>query len=228
MLFPNINPQMIQQACTAAALAMIATGTLQGPVQAAKPAAVDYFSAGVLPGKGKLNTPPASAGQGSFPANSNPGSQAVKWFEKFDDQIYTHKATEADRVILSRPFNQEAERVTEWADVAGKVAKRYRDLCGLLRQMPVPASLAGLKDYRDLTADWYADAAGVYEDLIKPRPPAKTMEELDAALDDIKARSQTLAQTSSNLKSMDMSLRRTYRVHLPRYEDALQQYVRSK
>lgn len=210
----------------------IATSLLLGfafanPAQAAKPA-VDYFSAGTSSNKAFTLPSYKTASQGSFPANSNGGSQAVKWFEKVDEMRFTHKAGEADRVILSRPFNQESERVREWTAVAAKVAKRYRELAQMLKAMPVPGNLPGVKEYRDLTADWYGDAAAIYEDLIKPRPPAKTIEELDASLDDIKARSQSLAQQISNLKSMDMSLRRTYQVHQDRTEDSLSQYVRSK
>lgn len=195
------------------------------PAQAAKPG-VDYFSAGTHSSKAKA--PPAQMPTGAFPADANPEDKAVKWFEKLDETIFAHKATAADRVILSRPFNQEAERVQQWTDKAAQVAKQYRQLAKTLKAMPVPDNMPGVKDYRDLTADWYDDVAAIYEDLIRPRAPARTMEELDALLDEIKARSQALAETNKNLKAMDVSLRKTYRVHLARYDDALQQYVRSK
>ncbi len=210
---------------------MIAAGLAAGivcasPAHAAKPT-IDYFSAGKTSGKAPASNF-AAASQGSFPGNSNSASATVKWFEKFDETVFSHKATEADRVILSRPFNQEAERVQQWTETASNVAKRYRVLAQSLKSMTVPGNMPGVKEYRDLTADWYSDAADIYEELIKPRPAAKTMEELDAAINDIKDRSHSLAQTNNNLKSMDMSLRRTYKVHLPRCDDALQQYVRSK
>jgi uncharacterized protein YukE len=210
---------------------MIAISLITGfayacPAQAAKPT-VDYFSAGKDP-KAHSNSSFTAATQGSFPGNSNSASATVKWFEKFDETIFSHKATEGDRVILSRPFNQESERVQQWTETASNVAKRYRQLAQTLKAMNIPGNMPGVKEYRDLTSDWYSDAATIYEDLIRPRPAAKTIEELDSAINDIKDRSHSLAQTNNNLKSMDMSLRRTYRVHLPRCDDALQQYVRSK
>jgi hypothetical protein len=212
----------------------IATSLIAGlafacPANAAKPA-IDIFSAG-SPSKAATSSPSpsfAAASQGSFPGNSNSDSQAVKWFEKFDEVVFAHKATEADRGILTRGFNQEAERVQEWTDTAEKLIKRYRELTKILRAMPVPGMLPGVKEYRDLTADWYSDAADVYAELIKPRPPAKTIEELQSGLDAIKTRAHTLYENNTNLRAMDMSLRKTYRVHLARTTDALQQYVRSK
>ncbi len=195
------------------------------PVHAAKPA-VDSFSAGGNSAHASTSFPTTT--QGSFPAASNKSNNAVQWFEKLDEAIATHRVTAAEQVILSRSFNQEVERVQEWSTIAAAVAKRYRALVAILKAMPVPAGFPGTQEYRDLNADWYNDAAGIYEDLIKPRLPAKTVEELDAGLQEIKARAEGLAQTSKNLKNMDMSLRRSYRVHMPRYDDALQQYVRTK
>lgn len=155
-------------------------------------------------------------------------SDPVKWFETMDELVSRRKPTSADRVILSRPFNQEAERVQEWINTAGKVSKNYRELAKLLKQLPVSPGLPGVADYRDLTADWYSDAAAIYEDLIRPRKAARTMEELEEQIQQIKDRAQSLSQANANLKAMDLSLRKTYKVHLARHEDALQQYVRGK
>lgn len=152
----------------------------------------------------------------------------VKWFEKFDDIIATHKPSAADRVILSRPFNQEAERVQKWTETADKVARNYRQLAKALKGLQVPSTLCGVSEYKDLTADWYNDAAAIYEDMIRPRRPSKTMEELDEIILHIKQRAQSLSQTNANLKAMDLSLRKTFRIHLARHDDALQQYVRGK
>lgn len=195
----------------------------------AKPAPkTDYFSAGSVPTTVSPLQSFKAATQGSFPLNSNNGSPAVKWFDSFDEAVFGKKVTEAEQVILGRPFKQEVERVQEWTSVAGKVAKRYRELAHTLKAMDVPSTLPGVKEYRDLTADWYGDAAGVYEDLIKPRRPSKTMEELDATLDEIKTRAESLSRTNANLKNMDSSLRRTYRVHMNKTTDTFGQYIRSK
>ena len=45
---------------------------------------------------------------------------------------------------------------------------------------PVPGTLVGVKEYRDLTAGWYGDIASIYDELIRPRKAAHTMEEFDA------------------------------------------------
>src|SRR5271170_5641272 len=100
------------------------------PAQAAKPA-VDYFSAGANPSKAGSVAGPSR--QGSFPENSQSGNPTVKLFEKFDETIATHMETEAEHVVLSRPFNQEAERVHQWTDTATKLAKRYRELAKILK-----------------------------------------------------------------------------------------------
>src|SRR5262250_2038411 len=89
------------------------------PAQAV-PHAVDTFS--VVTGQGKARStvaPAATAGKASTATPTTP----VQWFEAFDDAIAAHKPTAADRVILSRPFNQEAERVQQWTETAAKVAK---------------------------------------------------------------------------------------------------------
>ncbi len=215
---------------TIATASLIAGLMSAGPALAAKPPGaqaarptMDYFSAGASPSK-----IPLSATTGSFPDNSNGNSVAVKWFEQLDDAIFTHRPTAAERVTLSRPFNQDSERVEEWSRTAARVAKRYRELAKILRAMTVPGTIAGVKEFRDSTANWYDDAAGIYEELIKPRPPARTMEELDAALDEIKERAQSLADNNKDIKALELSLRKTYRVHLARYDDALQQYVRAR
>lgn len=188
----------------------------------AAPQAAEYFGRVTKPAMRQMREGAARpAIQNPDPAKDLP----VKWFESFDDAVASHKPSAADRVIMSRPFNQQAERVQQWIETASTVAKNYRQLSRVLRTMTVPAAMPGVAEYRDLAADWYADAASVYEDLIRPRRPSRTMEELEEAINQIKERASSLSQTNANLKAMDMSLRRTYRVHLAKHEDALQQYV---
>jgi len=152
----------------------------------------------------------------------------VEWFEKFDQLRAKYRPTPADRVILTRPLMQEEERVKQWSAVANKVAKNYTLLAKSLRDLPTPPALADVKQYRDLTADWYHDAAIIYDDLIRPRQPAKTIEQLEGELNEVKKRSENLAATIATLNAMDQDLRKQYKVHLAIQDDALQQYVKSK
>lgn len=196
------------------------------PGQCAPPAG-DYFGRVTSAPAKEITIPKSNV----FSITDSKGSACeanVKWFEKLDELVFSHKPSAADRVILSRPFNQEAERVQEWTETADKVAHNYRQLAKALHTLQVPSTICGAKEYKDLTADWYNDAAAIYEDLIRPRRPSKTIEELDETLLKIKQRAQSLSQTNANLKAMDLSLRKTYRIHLARQDDALQQYVRGK
>jgi hypothetical protein len=152
-------------------------------------------------------------------------SVAQNWFNAFDTTVNAHKPSPEDKVILSRPFNKEAERVEQYRVTAAKVAKNYRELARQLRDMDIPSTLVGVKAYRDLTADWYNDAAGIYEDLIRPKKPAKTIEELDVQLEEIQKRAQGLKQNNTSLAQMDMGIRKTFKVHL---NDSLWKYVSGK
>lgn len=168
---------------------------------------------------------PVIGRQGAFAMGSN-RTPVVSWFESFDDMKYTLKVSSDDLVVLKRPFNQQVERVQEWIRTAAKVSKNYRLLSDKLRGMQVPAKSPGLQRYRDLSADWYQDVALVYEDLIRPRPRAKTIEELNSMLTEIDERANSLKETRKDLMAMDRDLRQQFKVHLDKHEDALQQYVR--
>lgn len=149
----------------------------------------------------------------------------VSWFEASDDLIAKYEPTDFERVVMDKPFNQEAERVQIWTRTAAKIAHNYRTLAKALRASQIPGNHPELKEYIEQRADWYADAAGIYEELIKPRPPAKTIEELNAALADIKERSTALGETNKRLISMDMSLRKEFKVHLARNTDPIWQFA---
>lgn len=153
----------------------------------------------------------------------------TQWFEAIDKAVVKLRPTAADDVILNRPFNQDPERVEKWCDTAGKVSRNYRQLARTVRTLPLPSGMGGdVKEYRTLISDWYDDAALVFEDMIRPRPPANTMEELESQLNDIKQRGQSLARSNSDLGKLDKSLRKTYKVHRAHYDDALTQYVSRK
>jgi len=152
----------------------------------------------------------------------------VRWFESIDDAVAKYRPTPADEVILGRPMNQEAERVRQWIVTADKVAKSYRQLAKTVMSLALPLNNNELKSYRSLTADWYSDAALIYEDLIRPCAPYRTQEEMLESLHRLTTRADGLAQTRSNLRVMDQKLRLAYQVHPPRHDDMLQQYVSAR
>lgn len=169
---------------------------------------------------------------------AKPVSQATKpvrfatptqWFEAVDEAVVKLRPTAADDAVLNRPFNQDPERVEKWCDTAGKVATNYRRLAKTIRTLPIPVGVGNdVKEYRTLVSDWYDDAALVFEDMIRPRPPANSMEELEAQLNDIKQRGQALARSNTDLGKLDKSLRKTYKVHRAHHDDPLTQYVSRK
>jgi len=163
-------------------------------------------------------------GQGALGMMSN-RTPAVSWFESFDTTVFTLRPTHSDTVILTMSLNQELERVQKWTATASRVSRNYRLLARSLKNMSVPPDSPGLQEYRDFTADWYLDKAGVYDDLIRPRPPAKTMEELESDLKQVEDRAISTAETAKRLKEMDMDLRKAYHVHMSRETDPLSQYV---
>jgi hypothetical protein len=196
----------------------------------ATPRAIDSFSSNTRPlssASAQTGKQKPAVGAAALSMTSDP-SPALTWFEKFDALQQKYRPSDSDKVILVRPLMQEAERVRQWIETASKVAKNYKILAKSLKALPTPAGMNDIKEYSNLTADWYDDAASVYVDLIKPRRPAKTIEELQDSLNTIKKKSDSLSSTIANLRQMDFSLRRNYKVHLAMQDDALQQYVRSK
>jgi hypothetical protein len=109
--------------------------------------------------------------------------------------------------------------------VAATVAKRYRQTAKALGGVQAPAGRADLDDYRILRMEWFNDAAAVYEEMIKPRQPAQTIEELNEQLRQVKEQANSVGKTNITLLNMDRNLRRTYRVHNAKQTDALTKYV---
>ncbi len=228
-----------RQAITITALSLLVSCVSLFPAQAAP--GMDYF-ANVTPGGTKQqqhkatlsaaaqkvaamtpDTNPA-LGAGSM-AMMSTASPALTWFEHFDTLQFTLLPSDADRIVLKTPFNQEAERVVSWTKTAAKVAHNYRLLAQTLKSDSVPANHQPIKEYQDLTASWYNDKASVYEDLIRPRNAARTMEELDAQLKEINDRAESIAQVGKDIHAMDMHLRDQYHVHQARETDKLYKYV---
>lgn len=169
-----------------------------------------------------LSNPNLGKGAGAMFSDQSP---ALRFFEGMDKEIIVLSPTRTESVKLSQHFNQEAERVQEWIRIAGKISNQYRLLAKNLKTMTVPQGASDLKEYRDLTADWYSDAAEVYGDLIKPRRAARTMDELEDGLKQIENRAKGLQSQRKMLVAMDRELRTTYRVHANQHHDALRKYV---
>jgi hypothetical protein len=134
------------------------------------------------------------------------------WFKKFDEERIKHLPTSEDKVIIARPINQQAERLVQWSAAAEHIAKTYNDFSKELRKMPVPPGYEGLKDYKDLTADWYQDTAQVFTDYVRPRKPARTIEELEDQIKEAKAHEKGLVKTKSRIVEMETSIRTKYKV----------------
>lgn len=211
----------------ATTVAMVVTWLAPSMVTAAPPA-TDYFSRTTKPNSQAKPLRKKAATQKSTFTNAVPPANPTQWFEQIDDIVASLRPTEAEKVIMNRPFNQEVERVEQFSAVVTKVARNYREIAKRIHAIPVPGNMPDLRQYGSLTADWYSDAAEIYEDMVKRRPPAKTMDELEAQIDNLKQRAQALAHTSTELKQMDQSLRKTYQVHMARSEDAIHQYVNNE
>jgi hypothetical protein len=154
------------------------------------------------------------------------------WFDQFDRAIVEHLPTPDEKMKLSRTFGDppQLERVVVWTNTAASVAKRYRDLAQNLKSMPLAASLTSdpmssmLITYKQSLADWYDDSASLLEDYIKPRPPARTREELEEQLGKMTERSQQLKDSMQHLVEMDSKIRDHFHVHSR--DDALWAFVK--
>lgn len=168
--------------------------------------------------------PNSVAASGAFAFGSK-DSPALRWFESMDELVVKNRKTIHERTILTRDFKQDADRVQQWISTAANVASRYKVLSGKLLALQVPNGHEDIEKYVEILAGYYSDTAEIYEDLIRPRKPSKTLEDLEERLASIKSRSVAVKNTWNNLQDLDVSLRKKYRVHKRRADDALQQYV---
>ncbi len=169
--------------------------------------------------------PPATDSNAPHPqvtANSTP----EQWFDAFDQYFAYYKPTEEDRFVMNQPFNQEVEKVTAFCKTVTKVAKNYRALAQKLKAMPIPKAMPEAQKYRNLRVNWYNDAALLYEDMVRPRPPARTKEELNRMIQEIKDTSEGLkANHDEVLQKMDSEIRMHYHVNPPKYDDPIFKYA---
>jgi hypothetical protein len=223
----------INKAAGATALSLMLNICAQGMAQA-KPTN-EIFSAvpqntGAVSAPRPFTTAPANpvAAGGAMDQAGAGGTPEVRWFEKLDSIVFSGYPSAYEKSVLSRQFNQEAERVQQWTVIAQTVANRYRNTATALRNLPVPANWEEMAKYRDVRSDWFDDAATIYEDMYRPRKPARTIEELTAQLEDVKSRAEQLGESKKINREMDRKLRVHYRVHAPKETDALTHYVTGK
>ena len=174
--------------------------------------------------KHDADTPKIGAGALAMMSNRTP---IVFWFEEYDTAKANAKPTPAEQVILHKPMNQELSRVQEFVKTVATISNRFRALALHLKKMPVQDNWMQVKELRDGEADFYEQTASVFEEMIKPRRPSKTMEELDARLKDLQEHANAAKQYGDILISMDRELRSKYGVHLDRSTDDLAKYVMS-
>lgn len=153
-------------------------------------------------------------------------SVAKRWFENLDGLIGANLRTPIESTVLAQRFNGEVERVDEWSKTAATVSQRYKLLAKALRGTPVPPGHPGLQDYLNMNANWFADTAEVYDELLKPRQGARTIDDLDDQLEIVRDKAKGLKRTKENLRQLDILIRKTYRVPLAPHEDELTKYIK--
>jgi|SRR5277367_4489342 len=170
-------------------------------------ARVDAFNSNSQPADHTAPAKPLAFGD---PATAH--TPIALWFKKFEEERIKHLPSSEDKVIIARPINQQAERLVQWTGAAERIAKTYNEFSKLLRKMPVPPGYDSLKDYKDLTADWYQDTAQVFTDYVRPRKPAHTIEELEDQVKEAKSHEKGLVKTKSRIVEMEASIRSKYKV----------------
>jgi hypothetical protein len=172
----------------------------------------DYFNANTASPKGVQNS--ITNALTPKPDRTYPDTTLGRWFEKFDKERADHLPTPEDKVILARPINQQVERLAQWTAAAGRIAKTYTEFAKMLRKMDVPPGYEDLKQFKDLTAEWYEDTAQVFTDYIRPRKPAKTIEDLEDEIHEQKNHENGLVKTKAQIQSMEASIKQKYAAQL--------------
>jgi len=152
-------------------------------------------------------------------------SPEVITFERMDDIRAKYLPTAAEKVIINRSINKQAERLQQWIEAARSISKEFSTCSKSLKTAKVPDDCDDLAEFRDMTSDWYADVALVFSDMVKPRPSAKTIEQLQAEANSFKQRQAGLKTTQTQLALMEEGLRTKYRVHKNIHTDALAKYI---
>jgi hypothetical protein len=144
------------------------------------------------------------------PDKRYPDTVLGRWFEKFDRERANHVPTAEDKVILARPINQQVERLAQWTAAAGRIAKTYSEFAKYLKTMAVPPGCEDIKEFKDLTAEWYEDTAQVFNNYIRPRKAATTIEDLEEEIQEQKRKENGLVKTRSSIQNMEASIKQKY------------------
>jgi uncharacterized protein with von Willebrand factor type A (vWA) domain len=158
----------------------------------------------------------------------SPQTPIVGWFEKLDEKVGANLPTKQEEFVLNQNLNQELERVQAMTKVYNAISTRYKRLAKEIRSMPVQANWSGVQEYRDNKASFFEDEAEAFTDMIRPRQPAETIEDLRAQLAEVNQKANSLKSEGQTLTAMDRELRKNYSVHAPRYSDQLFIYVHHK
>ena len=155
-------------------------------------------------------------------------SSPQQWFDALDTYVDFFRPTKGDEVVINSPFNDEVEKVNKFCTTVSKIARNYRALAKSLKSLPISTTLPDTQkvgEYRDLLVNWYNDSALVYEDMVKPRPAARTKEELQGMIKSITDRSEALKRTLEYLRQMDTDIRLSCHVDPARHDDSIRKYA---
>lgn len=152
-------------------------------------------------------------------------SSPTEWFETYDILCFAYRASNEEKAILQKPLQQDVERINQFCSTVARLARNYRVLAKRIRALPIPTAMPEAKMLIDHQATWYEDSALVYEDMIRPRTPARTQEELQNMISEVDQRADALKSTQESLVDMDREYRKRYQVHAPREDDSLYKYT---
>ena len=202
--------------------------SLCGSVAFADPPKSDYFSR-------STNQPTTSVVVPPEPSRPMIQKTPIRlWFEAMDEKVKDLSATDQEMSILTRSFGSHPtqERVLDWMNTASTVAKKFRTIAGYLTSTPLPQSIADdpqaneLNQYRQDLAQWYNDSADWFDDYIKPRRPARTIEELDGQIKAMGNRSEEQKLSMLHLQQMDSNLREHFKIH--KTDDGIWNYAKKQ
>jgi hypothetical protein len=228
-----------QRSITIAVALIAALLSFAGAANAADKAKprVDYFGAVTSteatkarkPVDSKPSTSPGAAGAESLNSVAFKTPEVI-CFERFDDIREQYLPTPKEGVVINRSINKQAERLQEWIEAARNVAKEYKTCAKTIRAVKVPkkADDDDIVEFRDLTAEWYEDASGIFTAYVTPRRSARTIEELQREVDGLKKRQVDLRNQQQYLAKMEEKVRREHGVHRDINTDALTRYLLGK
>ena len=190
----------------------------------------DVFHTNTRPTPPHRSSPPSlTPNPASYPEPTisiQRGTTPQQWFDSLDILVAFYRPNRDQQMTISMGFDNEVEHVTVYCNTLAAVAKNYRKLVRRMKSMPIPDTIPEARSLRDNSVTWYSNAALLYEDMSRPRPAARTKEELQSMLTDISDRSLSLKESFGRLEMLDKDMRLHYSVTPPKYDDALNEYTR--